>query len=1324
MPDYNLFGLSTRSFEQLIQALSVKIIGPHIVIFGDGPDGGREATFKGEIQYPDSNNGWNGYGVIQAKFKQKKPEDTEKDGKWALKELEKELNKFTDEKRDLVKPEYYIFATNVVLSAVYEKGAKDKITKLVDSYKSKLPLKDFAIWDNDQIRTFLDNNADVRKTYAAWITPGDILAKLLEEVEINTPDFQSTIENYLEKELLSDHYVNLGQAGHATDRCTALGRVFIDLPVSTEHSINPLEEEESETYPKGFANEAVIIGDQNLRVSMNKDQRVRKSRQQTGRYVLIGGPGQGKTTIGQFICQLYRASLLKNSNVHLSPEAQDVINEINEQCEKDDIRLPQCKRFPIRIVLNEYASFLASKDTNRPKTVLSFILKKIEEKANSEISYNDFKNWLRSYPWLLIFDGLDEVPASSNREELLQTVSDFLVDVSHLDSDILIIATSRPQGYDKNRDFSSKYYHHLYLTPLSDKRALFYGNRLAEIRYGNDMDRKNKVIARLERATNQPDTARLMRSPLQVTIMATLVDQIGQPPHERWRLFKEYYEVIGRREKERDIPAAEIIRDYRPDIDALHNRVGLQLQVESEQEENTEARLSPERFQEIIKKRLNEEGHENRALENLLKKIIEAATERLVFLVGLESEKIGFEIRSLQEFMAAECLVDKSDEIVRKRLRAIASASHWRNVFLFACGKCFVERQHLRDTILTICDEMNEEDETGVFKTVLAGSVLALDLIEDGPARKQPKYSNALIRKALRLLDIKTTKYAFRLGEVYEPAFETVYQEELKKRIQNKNVHESYSSWLLLLFLAKKNESWALELADKYWFTDQTMRVDFFSRLLEEKEVEQIWPEFLTDELKLCLSETSVTELGQIITSTGPYWRKNKFIDEILLSMGNFSWIFQRLEHIGIKFSLFKEEKTPLNIEIIPLNIKRNIELKNFSDYQKKPFHNFLLQAGLFWKNPSKELLALVIQAFPVEETKNAGYYDRFLPWPITSCMKYCTTEIERNRLVERMEKGDLGDIKDWVKAEKRWRNTGVLEQDLIYCDGLNIPFDKKISQIGYPLLFSNNSITVNHNALKFINKLKELCNITINKDSKKDILRLYLFSVSRCRKADRNHYLTEGIEQMLLSDEYNVSHFWHDIYKFFSEGLTIEDELFLNKFGMRERLNVLLAFRKEHTSVIRSIETSFNKTPNYQGLLRILTEYVITGAKTTRLNYKNFNSYNDPIDQGNILLLRLASNQLDNMSPQQFVSEILSINKDKNELPERLVRLIINHDMSGEWIEKVLAGLDNSLPSSCWEISRNIQEYLQSLYLKHTSPLSKLETRNDLKLPLISLKI
>ena len=102
MGDYNLTGLSTRSFEQLIQAIAAKVIGPNIVIFGDGPDGGREATFEGSIPYPSKEHGWSGYGVVQAKFRQRS-QDTQKDGEWALQQLRDELDKFVDPKRNLGK---------------------------------------------------------------------------------------------------------------------------------------------------------------------------------------------------------------------------------------------------------------------------------------------------------------------------------------------------------------------------------------------------------------------------------------------------------------------------------------------------------------------------------------------------------------------------------------------------------------------------------------------------------------------------------------------------------------------------------------------------------------------------------------------------------------------------------------------------------------------------------------------------------------------------------------------------------------------------------------------------------------------------------------------------------------------------------------------------------------------------------------------------------------------------------------------------------------------------------------------------------------------
>ena len=321
---------------------------------------------------------------------------------------------------------------------------------------------------------------------------------------------------------------------------------------------------------------------------------------------------------------------------------------------------------------------------------------------------------------------------------MLATIRDFWIDASSLNGDILAIATSRPQGY--NQDFSPEYYQHHELVPLSRHLGKHFAKRLADIRYASDEDRKAKVLSRLDKAFDSESTYRLMRTPLQVTIMTALVDRMGQAPQARWNLFKSYYDVIYQREVERDIPASTILRDYQPDINAIHHRVGLLLQIDSEQLGRTDSKLSSQRFVSLVRERLMEEGHEEEELNGLTKRIVDAALERLVFLVGLESEQVGFEIRSLQEFMAAESLMEGTDEEISRRLREIAPIPNWRNVFLFASGKCFADRQHLRDTIESICAHLNEKQDDEISGTYLVGSGLAIDLLEDGLSRHQPRY--------------------------------------------------------------------------------------------------------------------------------------------------------------------------------------------------------------------------------------------------------------------------------------------------------------------------------------------------------------------------------------------------------------------------------------------------------------------------------------------------------------------------------------------------------------------------------------------------------
>jgi hypothetical protein len=1050
MADYDLSGLSTRSFEQLIQAIAAKVIGPGVVIFGDGPDGGREATFEGSVPYPDKDNGWQGYGIVQAKFRQR-PQGPKKDGEWALKQLRSELEKFVDPERNLRKPEYYIFATNVVLTPVHAKGSKDKVYALIEEFKEQLPLKDYDVWDYDKICAFLDGYEDIRRGYAAWITPGDVLAQVIEWLEPRQPDFEQIVTNFLQKELVADQYANLEQAGHATEDRIPLARVFVDLPTFDERRLDPPDEESApEDLPPGFIVKVLDIAAERLdpeSLSCHagyQSTAQEASRPEPGRFVLIGGPGQGKTTVGQFICQLFRAAILKKRPQHLfAPEVRQALNLIEDQCCSAGIQLPPAPRFPIRIALSDFAAKLASREANHINSLLSYIVDRIQKRTGGEVSVDDFRQWLGGYPWIIILDGLDEVPASSNRDEVLAAVRDFWIDATGCNADVLVVATTRPQGY--NEDYSPDLYQHKWLAPLSTARAMHYGRRLAEVRYGHDPDRCQKVITRLQRASKHGATARLMRSPLQVTIMTTLVDRGGRPPQERWNLFKEYYNVIYQREMERDIPAAAVLREYKPDIDAIHSRVGLLLQVESDRSGQTDARLSSECLAALAEARLIDEGHEGERLNDLKQRIIEAAAHRLVFLVGLEADEIGFEIRPLQEFMAAEGLMEGGDEDVQKRLREIAPIVNWRSVFLFAGGKCFAERQHLRDTVHTICAELNEDTEDEVARATLAGSQLALDLLEDGPARRQPKYAQSLARLALRLLDMPPANDHTRLADLYEPGLEHVYREELEHRLIQNNPVRRLGAWAALITLVEAEVPWAEDLADTHWPSDENEQLQLLQVASDSRDGTWVFSR-LVDVLPRITPWDLQDQFGRLYTSRIRDLEKPLWLSALKQAIYPQPGREVPLRLPGIKEDIFKFYLSLMSTGhsnwLMPLR-----DLPNPGSYWI-----MFVAAARFLENPSNSALARELRAIAKNfAPKWAKAAASRVPWPMGACLSMSSNQNELWEMANRAETGEFGNVEDWIAAEKRWLTHGVVTEDIDSMTDERWPFDKDVAQLGFP---------------------------------------------------------------------------------------------------------------------------------------------------------------------------------------------------------------------------------------------------------------------------------
>jgi hypothetical protein len=111
---------------------------------------------------------------------------------------------------------------------------------------------------------------------------------------------------------------------------------------------------------------------------------------------------------------------------------------------------------------------------------------------------------------------------------------------------------------------------------------------------------------------------------------------------------------------------------------------------------------------------------------------------------------VGFEIRSLQEFLAARALTAAADSQVIERLQLLMPSAHWRNTWLFAAGHVFHTREYLRGSLLALLREVELSDDLMHFAA--PGAELAIDLVQDGLAAKSPEKNKALVRHALEEL--------------------------------------------------------------------------------------------------------------------------------------------------------------------------------------------------------------------------------------------------------------------------------------------------------------------------------------------------------------------------------------------------------------------------------------------------------------------------------------------------------------------------------------------------------------------------------------------
>lgn len=472
--DFPLEELGPRAFEQLAVALSLKVLGPGIDAFGSGPDGGREATYDGPVNWSATtgfgDDSWDGYVVIQAKQREH-VESPHSNAVWLRKQIDAEFDSWTSEESRRGRfPQYIAFVTNVRLSSAPGSGGIDSLNEIIrkrvvgdgtgrpqDTLRAR-GLRGWKIWHRDQINALLSVEDGIRNAFPAMLTAGDILSRLGALSGLLEPqELHPVLTAHARKTLATERWVNFSEAGGSSRQ--SVENVIIDLRVD-----GPDGEQGT------VVQEVIQRGDAVLKASLNTAQEPRH-------VVLTGQPGNGKSTVSRFLTKVYRTRFMDQEAP--TGTVAEVMEGTQAALARIGVEPPRNRRWPIRVDLAELADDVGP---SGGKSLMRWLSEKVTLRAEVDIKPVALKRWLRRWPWLVVFDGLDEVTSPEVRRRILDEVESFVEEADQEDADLLIVVSTRPTGYTERLE--PRHFVQFDLRYLDAETAIAYGRLVTSRRLG------------------------------------------------------------------------------------------------------------------------------------------------------------------------------------------------------------------------------------------------------------------------------------------------------------------------------------------------------------------------------------------------------------------------------------------------------------------------------------------------------------------------------------------------------------------------------------------------------------------------------------------------------------------------------------------------------------------------------------------------------------------------------------------------------------------------------------------------------------------------
>src|ERR1700730_1847868 len=340
--DHPLENLGPERFQQLCQALLVKEYPGTNCLPVAQPDGGRDA-----VLYSQESSSVTYFTAYQVKFS-RNPLQGEEARKWILDTAEGEIQKV----KKLIQrgANRYVVLTNVAGTAHLDAGSIDKLQKTL-SNKFDIPV---VCWWRDDINRRLDAGWDLKLRYPEILSGQDFFRLLLHTIAGQDHERRlNAVKAFLVDQYVEDVEVKFKQV----ELQNKLLDLFVDLPFrltisfdaetpatltqSAPFLVRVLSTETPGTFfIDDFYDDHPDAGTATLLLSSFSDQFIPQ-------VVVEGAPGQGKSTLAQYICQVQRIRILQKP----------------EDLSKLPIRDKQTAlRLPIKVDLRDLAAWLVGGD--------------------------------------------------------------------------------------------------------------------------------------------------------------------------------------------------------------------------------------------------------------------------------------------------------------------------------------------------------------------------------------------------------------------------------------------------------------------------------------------------------------------------------------------------------------------------------------------------------------------------------------------------------------------------------------------------------------------------------------------------------------------------------------------------------------------------------------------------------------------------------------------------------------------------------------------------------------------------------------------------